>query len=96
MFNERIEVTVKSSFRRQSDGLETDKDLPDTIANAVEKHSVQLQSEAMSESGGTGNRFRATDHRPNVPERRASPRVQQILQQQSHAHTDHTEFAVAV
>lgn len=99
MFNERIGVillpTEKSFFRRQSGWLETDKNLSDTSADAVEKRGVQLQPEEMPESRGTGDRFRTTHHGPHLPERRAAACVQQILQQQSYTHTDH-EFAVVV
>lgn len=99
MFDERIEVillpTEKSSFRRQSGRLETDKNLSDTSTDAVEKHRLQLQPEEMPESRGTGNRFCTTYHGPHLPQRRAASYAEQILQQQSYTHADH-EFAAIV
>lgn len=87
--------TEKSSFRRQSGRLETDKNLSDTSTDAVEKHRLQLQPEEMPESHGTGNRFRTTYHGPHLPQRRAASYAEQILQQQSYTYADH-EFAAIV
>lgn len=94
-----IEVTVSRSetslsSHRRPKRLEADQDLPDTATDAVEKPGVQLQPE-VSESGRAGNRLRAAHHRQDLPERRASAHIEQILQQQPDAHTDH-EYAVAV
>lgn len=84
-----------SPFRRQPERLEADKNLPDTAADAVEKHGVQLQPEKVPEPGGAGDRLRAADQRSDLPERRAARAYEQILQQQPDADADR-ERVVAV
>jgi len=76
--------------------VEADQDLPDTAADPVEEHGVQLQPEEVPEPRRTGNRLRAADqHRPELSERRAAT-CQQILQQQPYAYADHELTVVAV